>query len=132
MRGTLSRTPSHRSAVFACALCVALPGLGLLGGHALAQPQPPTPVPASTSNAAPTIESKPNVQPKRKGKAIPTPSAKRRPRASTFAMNPNAKWACDKPTVTQGPTWRGAKNLTFEFDIRNDGTEDLRIRAKGG
>jgi hypothetical protein len=51
---------------------------------------------------------------------------------ASFAPNPNAKWACDNTEVTHEPVWRGMKDLTFSFDIRNAGTEDLRIRAKGG
>jgi hypothetical protein len=47
-------------------------------------------------------------------------------------MNPNAKWACDNQTVTLEPVWRGNKPLTFAFNIRNEGTEDLKIRARGG
>ena len=127
MRGTLSPTQGHRSIVFTSAFCVGLLGIGLLGGHALAQPQPPT----STGGAA-AIQADSSPQPKRKGKTTPVRAGRRPRRGSSFKMNPKAKWACDKQTVTQGPTWRGAKSLTFEFDIRNDGTEDLRILAKGG
>ncbi len=51
-----------------------------------------------------------------------------------FPPNPNAKWACDNASVTLDPVWKGARTdrLTFNFEIRNEGTEDLRIRAKGG
>ena len=56
----------------------------------------------------------------------------RRARGSTFEMDDNAKWACDKTIVTLPPVWRADKKLTFRFDIRNDGTADLKIKAKGG
>ena len=51
---------------------------------------------------------------------------------STFTMNPDAKWACDKQEVALEPVWRGDQQLTFGFDIRNEGTADLKIKAKGG
>jgi hypothetical protein len=47
-------------------------------------------------------------------------------------MDPNAKWACDKTVVELEPVWRGKDRLTFPFDIRNEGTADLRFRARGG
>ncbi len=49
-----------------------------------------------------------------------------------FKMDPNAKWACANSTVTLEPVWRGDKKLTFEFDILNEGTADLKIKARGG
>ena len=49
-----------------------------------------------------------------------------------LAQNPDAKWACDKTTVELEPAWRGDNKLTFDFEIRNEGTGDLKIRAKGG
>ncbi len=58
---------------------------------------------------------------------------KKRPRPKTkFQMNPNAKWACAQQTATLEPVWRGSKTVTFNFDIRNEGTADLLIKAKGG
>lgn len=56
----------------------------------------------------------------------------RRAKRSTFEMDPNAKWACDQTKVTLAPVWRGDQKLTFRFDIRNEGTADLKIKAKGG
>ena len=53
-------------------------------------------------------------------------------RTQTFVMDPNAKWVCDKPEVALDPIWRGNQQLTFSFDIRNEGTAPLRIKAKGG
>ena len=49
-----------------------------------------------------------------------------------FESNPNAKWACDQTTVVHEPTWRGEGSLDFTFLIRNAGTENLLINAKGG
>ena len=51
---------------------------------------------------------------------------------SEFPMNPDAKWACDQQTVVLNPVWRGQERLSFTFLIRNEGTADLQIRAKGG
>ncbi len=61
------------------------------------------------------------------------PSVNRRGLAKgSMKTNPNAKWACDRQTVTLDPVWRGNQRLSFGFDIRNEGTEDLTIKAKGG
>lgn len=70
-----------------------------------------------------------------KAKRDATPGVNRRQRGrvrTTFQPDPNAKWACDKTEVVLAPVWRGSKSLTFSFDIRNEGTADLHIRAKGG
>ncbi len=69
---------------------------------------------------------------KRKAEAARRAAAKKRRSKRGFEMNPDAKWACDQQTTTLEPVWRGARTLTFPFLIRNDGTADLRIRAKGG
>ena len=71
---------------------------------------------------------KPGAQAKRS--RIPTPQ--RKTKGVKFEMNPDAKWVCDKPTSAVDPIWRGQAKLTFNFDIRNEGTADLRFRAKGG
>lgn len=60
-----------------------------------------------------------------------TPVSPRRG-ASSFKMDPNAKFVCENRTVTLDPAWRNGKDLTFPFSIRNDGTADLKIQAKGG
>ena len=51
---------------------------------------------------------------------------------SGSTTNPQPKWACDQQTVTAEPVWRGEKSLTFAFNIRNEGTGDLQIKASGG
>ncbi len=79
-------------------------------------------------------EVKPKVKFKRKGKTGTDrrAAAKKRKTKSKFEMNPDAKWACDQQTATLEPVWRDEKTLTFPFLIRNEGTADLRIRARGG
>ncbi len=78
---------------------------------------------------------KPKVKPARKGKAgtlrgaVANKKSKKNPK---FKMNPDAKWACEQQMAMLEPVWRGEKTLTFPFLIRNDGTADLRIRARGG
>jgi len=47
-------------------------------------------------------------------------------------MDPNAKFFCENRVTTLDPIWRNGKDLTFPFKIRNDGTADLQIKAKGG
>jgi hypothetical protein len=41
------------------------------------------------------------------------------------------RWACDQIRVVGEPVWLG-KPASFTFVIRNQGTADLHIRAKGG
>ena len=41
------------------------------------------------------------------------------------------RWVCDQARVEGEPVWQG-KPASFAFVIRNQGTADLRIRAKGG
>lgn len=54
-------------------------------------------------------------------------------RVNKLEPNPNAKFACDELTVTAPPVWRSPTgSVDFEFSIRNEGTADLQIRAKGG
>ena len=77
------------------------------------------------------------VAPQPAKKAVPATRpvnrVKRPPRATAgFEMNPNAKWACNETTVVQPPVWRTKGKITWEFEIRNLGTADLQIRAKGG
>lgn len=95
--------------------------------QAEAKPAPTTDPPRA--EAAP--EAEPTTQPAPKAKAKAKPE-KKRGRTPPFKMDPNAKWACDKMTAAHEPVWRGDKNLTFWFEIRNEGTADLKIKAKGG
>jgi hypothetical protein len=57
---------------------------------------------------------------------------RRKRREFKFEPDPNAKWACDERTATVEPFWPSEGNPTFRFQIRNEGTADLKIRAKGG
>ena len=102
-------------------------------GLTSAQQTTPAPKPKAEPSAKPKAKSV--VTPK--GKPAPKITPKRRVgRASKkdakFVMDPNAKWACDKQTVALEPTWRSNKPITFTFDIRNEGTADLKIKARGG
>jgi hypothetical protein len=56
--------------------------------------------------------------------------AKRAPKK--LEMTENAKFVCDKPTQSHPPVWRGDEQLSWTFQLRNNGTEPLDIRAKGG
>ena len=80
----------------------------------------------------PKVKPKLNADRKNKAGAARRAAAKKRKSKRKFQMNPDAKWACDQQTATVEPVWRGEKTLTFPFLIRNEGTADLRIRAKGG
>lgn len=82
--------------------------------------------PEKISNQQPPQKS---VKPERVQARRPAVRSKAR---LNFEPDPNAKWVCAENTVTLEPVWRGAKSLTFDFDIKNGGTADLRIRAKGG
>jgi len=133
----------------------------ILCSYALGQAQPPAESDAGAKPAAQTptkveprskadsdTKAGPNTPTKRRPSAATRPGARavnkparpdaRRPavrpnkRASAFQMDPNAKFACDNATVTLEPVWRNGKDLTFPFKIRNDGTADLQIQAKGG
>ena len=109
-----------------------------------AQPEP-------QSEAKPTVKPKPKPKPKPKGKTITQDKPKPKPKAkakddskakpksgcgsgdgkSAMAENPEARWVCEQTTVTKDPIWQG-KPLTFAFEIRNEGTADLKIKARGG
>lgn len=91
------------------------------GGH--------TPVVTDTaSSRAATVTTRPQSAAEGTQQPILSPV----PQHSDFPMNPGAKWACDRQTVTADPVWRGQGEVAFTFHIRNEGTADLQIRAKGG
>ena len=99
------------------------------------QPAKPDVKPARAEKAKPPrkteVELKKPPAPT-KGQRGTTGRASKNRRSAEFTPDPNAKWACDKTEVTLEPVWRDEKALTFDFMIRNEGTADLRIRAKGG
>jgi hypothetical protein len=111
-----------------------------------AQPQTPPPIPpAAQPQAEPQPATPPDINPLPPlppGTAPTTqPQAKSggcggcgggHGAANTdFTPNDNAKWSCAQQTVTLEGALAG-KPLVFAFDIRNEGTEDLKIKAKGG
>ncbi len=133
-------------------------GVAFSGGQALGwwEPAPPVPKSPSKPDAAVKPETDPpttkKINDKVKPKVLVNPkanlkaraklkaktqasrkaAAKKRKRSTSFTMNPDAKWACDLQTVKLEPVWRGDKALTFTFFIRNEGTADLQIKARGG
>lgn len=128
--GTYRRSHSLVSAWTTSFLCVTV-----LAGYAWGQGKPTDPAPKA--KAKPPVKVQP--APKDAGgvavkdKVKPAPRTPNRRRAgSTFQADPNAKWACDQQTVALEPVWRGDKQLTFTFNIRNEGTADLKIKARGG
>ena len=145
--------PAGRASLLRAAV-MSLFFLSLPAGLALAQPKPASPgvdgkpkaepaakghpahavkgTPAPKPKPTPaTVKAKPGTKPANATK-ITKRKARGRKRPVKFEMNPNAKWSCEQQTVSREPVWRGDKNLSFEFKIKNDGTEDLKIRAKGG
>jgi hypothetical protein len=84
--------------------------------------------------AAPSAARDPGRKPVER--AVAQPNAARGAAAhagQSFEPNPEAKFVCAEMTVTAEPTWRTPTNtVDFAFDIRNEGTEVLQIRAKGG
>jgi len=53
------------------------------------------------------------------------------PGAAGQKKDSKARWVCEKPTVTLEPVWSG-QPLVCDFVLRNDGTENLTIKARGG
>ena len=112
-------------------LCV-----GLLSGQAFARPRSVVEKDKSTPSAsAKTVDPKTGAE----ATAKPVPDGKVvRKRIDTtvrdhpFELDSNAKLVCDQTTVTAEPVWQGLKKLTFTFHLRNAGTADLKIKAKGG
>jgi len=87
---------------------------------------PPKPMRATVTRTGAGATNKP----KRADAGRPSVSPSRG--ASGAQMDPNAKFVCENSEVTLDPVWRNGKDLTFPFKIRNDGTADLKIQAKGG
>jgi hypothetical protein len=95
--------------------------------QAEAGPSPTTDPPRAEA----TPEDEPTTQPAPEAKPKAEPK-KKRGKTPPFKMDPNAKWACGNVTSVHQPVWRGDKKLSFSFEIRNEGTADLKIKAKGG
>ncbi|MHC4234345.1 MAG: hypothetical protein ACYSUQ_04435 [Planctomycetota bacterium] len=49
--------------------------------------------------------------------------------APPTATGPQPRWVCPNQTVTLDPVWRG-QPLDYNFQIRNEGTADLRIALR--
>lgn len=119
--------------------------LGLLLTWALvatAWADPPTTQPAASpttqasgrknDETAPTRRTPAQVREPAGQTTKPAPQGARAPR-SEYPPDPNAKWACDKTEVVLEPMWRQTNStVNFDFTIRNEGTADLKINAKGG
>ena len=106
-------------------------------GVAAAEPpttQPATKRTATKTPAQPSAQpATPAVQGKPAGTQAKAPVRRVRTPRSEYPPDPNAKWACDQSEVVLDPVWRqGDLKLTFSFTIRNKGTADLKIKAKGG
>lgn len=111
------------------------PGVGIVvllavvisAGTAFAQ------TPTKTQPVNPKADVKSKDKPSRKRPATPAKKGIRgRRKTAAMKPDPNAKWFCENTTVTVDPMWRGPKGVSFTFDIRNDGTAPLHIKAKGG
>lgn len=59
------------------------------------------------------------------GTQDPSPTA----RSTKGGLSPI--WVCPEPKLTTDPVWRG-QQIECAFMIRNEGTADLKIKAKGG
>lgn len=145
---TCSQCPGLMYAVGLSFLCLAL-----FAGYARAQAPPADAEPKGNTQNTGEVKSKgqaegaaevntkaqadpkdrPEAQLKRKAKSKAGQQAfKKGTKRIQFEMDPNAKWACDQQTVTLEPVWREDKKLKFAFHIRNEGTADLKIKARGG
>ena len=111
----------------------------ILAGYSLAEAKPPRAKSAARSGEAPKAqtdtgsEDTPTAQPGAIRKPTPPrPARAKRKGAPNFVMDPNAKFVCEEPVQSLPPTWRGGQDPTYSFDIKNTGTADLKILAKGG
>lgn len=131
------RTAPRRLWCGASALLVA----ALMTGLLFAQPKPSTTPAAKESqpNPSDTPAAKKPLPDPRKGirnakldragaKSARAVKRGRKP----MVMDKNAKWVCENATITLEPIWRSSKAIECSFDIRNDGTAPLHIKARGG
>lgn len=160
MRPMVCPQPNHAGFFRAGCLTAGLLAFAVMSAAALAEQGPGIGKRPANRAGDPGTQSKPEPKKSAPRKAKPDPSVKagakaknplptrpgakinrkrssklanRNPAArSTLVPDPNAKWVCDKPVVIADPVWRGQKALTFNFDIRNEGTADLKFNARGG
>lgn len=114
----------------------------ILGGTAQAQQKPDTrkraPNPVTKRKTGPRAHLTPNmprnVKTDRKDARKKSIKGVRKApnRKPKLTPDPDAKWSCDTTAVTLDPIWRGKKDLTFNFHIRNTGRADLKYIARGG
>ncbi|MFH0980877.1 MAG: hypothetical protein V2A79_04990 [Planctomycetota bacterium] len=129
------KTFNFAGVAWTVALCWAV-----VASYAFAQPTPPEPQAQQRSE--------PPVQPAVELPAPPVPETTSQPtdrpegqppaksgcgggQGGDLQPNEGAKWVCAQPTILLEPVYSGA-SLTCEFQIRNEGTADLDIKAKGG
>lgn len=128
------------------ALCVAL-----MASCALAQQAPPKKAPTNSTKQRSPKAANNSEKPKATGKAQTTSktkvAGKEKKKAGSkgcgaskpkkkgahlpIVPNPDAKWSCDKKTVDVGDVWAD-NSMEFVFTIKNEGTADLRFKARGG
>jgi len=53
------------------------------------------------------------------------------PTSESTKGGPAPRWVCDEPDLTTDPVWNG-QQIECAFMIRNEGTADLKIKARGG
>ena len=94
-----------------------------------AQPVPPSDGDRPVLPMPDPREAKPEQGKKKAG--CGSDDGKKKKGSDTLSEDENARWACDITTVNLEPVWSGAQ-ITFGFDIRNEGTAPLKIKAKGG
>ena len=103
-------------------------GVALMASLAFAQPQPTN----TGKKAKPKVAAKKGTPKKPAKRARNTSVLRKKPGRRAMQMDENAKWACENATITLEPVWRGPKGIECSFDIRNDGTAPLHIKARGG
>jgi len=131
MKPPLRKRPVHPGhGLWSALLCCAM-----LGGSAFAWAGPPVkknpPADDAVRSKEPQTAEDEADQPKSEQKAV-RKRIDARLRNHPFELDPNAKLVCEQTSVTAKPVWQGRDKLTFTFHLRNAGTADLKIKAKGG
>lgn len=102
--------------------------VALMTGLVFAQPKPSN-TPAASK---PLPDPRKGISKAKLDKAAGRAARGRRKGRQPMVMDKNAKWVCENTTITLEPIWRSTKAIECSFDIRNDGTAPLHIKAKGG
>ena len=135
MRRTSSVRPVENRPVFVLAGWIAALCVILLAGHAVAQ-QPPGQKSKSASAESKRevkrvegVNQQPSVSPKAK---LEDPRRdKKTAKGQSLTPDPDAHWACAQLVLDVGDIWSGDQTK-FVFKIKNEGTSDLRLKARGG